>query len=222
VTRRDRQPALKVGLLSQHPLVLEGFQRSLSKSGSKLILHRLLPAATLDAQLITVPKASVYVIDAHAPRPTTGALVAAIRKRHGEAHLMFVADKFDKSSAFALLNLGAKALLNSPEAHEQLPRALDTVMAGGYWVPRTLLSGFVDSILHRVQKRKSSTWSGGLSPRELQVLAPLLDNLSNKEIADRLNISERTVKFHVSRILSKFEVRRRADLVLLWYHQNHS
>ncbi|HXU20708.1 MAG TPA: helix-turn-helix transcriptional regulator, partial [Verrucomicrobiae bacterium] len=47
----------------------------------------------------------------------------------------------------------------------------------------------------------------------------LLENLANKEVADRLHISERTVKFHVSNLLAKFGVRRRADLILLCYQR---
>jgi DNA-binding CsgD family transcriptional regulator len=46
------------------------------------------------------------------------------------------------------------------------------------------------------------------------VLEALLENLSNKEIADRLHISERTAKFHVSNLLAKFRLRRRQDLIL--------
>ena len=56
-----------------------------------------------------------------------------------------------------------------------------------------------------------------LSQREGETLDALLENLSNKEIASRLHISERTAKFHVSHLLSKFGVRRRADLILLHY-----
>ena len=44
----------------------------------------------------------------------------------------------------------------------------------------------------------------------------LLDNPSNKEIAAKLFVCERTVKFHVSNLLSKFGVQRRADLIVLW------
>jgi DNA-binding CsgD family transcriptional regulator len=44
-------------------------------------------------------------------------------------------------------------------------------------------------------------------------------NLANKEIGNKLNISERTVKFHVSNLLNKFGVRRRADLILLCYQK---
>jgi DNA-binding CsgD family transcriptional regulator len=51
------------------------------------------------------------------------------------------------------------------------------------------------------------------------VLNGLLENLANKEVADRLHISERTVKFHVSNLLAKFGVRRRADLILLCFQR---
>ena len=56
-----------------------------------------------------------------------------------------------------------------------------------------------------------------LTQREREVLDALLENLANKEIADRLHISERTVKFHVSSLLEKFSVRRRTDLILLCF-----
>jgi DNA-binding CsgD family transcriptional regulator len=53
----------------------------------------------------------------------------------------------------------------------------------------------------------------GLTRRERQVLEAVLDNLSNKEIARRLQMSVRTAKFHVSNLLVKHGVRRRADLL---------
>ena len=58
-----------------------------------------------------------------------------------------------------------------------------------------------------------------LSRREQEVLSSLLENMANKEIGNKLNISERTVKFHVSNLLNKFGVRRRADLILLCYQK---
>ncbi len=51
-----------------------------------------------------------------------------------------------------------------------------------------------------------------ISPREREVLDGVLQNLSNKEIASRLNVSERTVKFHVSSLLAKFGVTDRVAL----------
>jgi DNA-binding CsgD family transcriptional regulator len=62
---------------------------------------------------------------------------------------------------------------------------------------------------------RSALDTGGVavSRREQQVLGAVLENLSNKEIAARLGISERTVKFHVSALLTKFGVRTRVELM---------
>ena len=82
-----------------------------------------------------------------------------------------------------------------------------------------MLSGFVDSILTGQGRRLKTDTVTNLSRREQEVLDSLLENLSNKEIASKLNIAERTVKFHVSNLLSKFGVRRRADLILLTFQR---
>jgi len=58
-----------------------------------------------------------------------------------------------------------------------------------------------------------------LTRREDEVLGGVVRSLSNKEIGATLNLSERTVKFHVSNLLAKFGVRRRADLILLCYQR---
>jgi DNA-binding NarL/FixJ family response regulator len=142
-------------------------------------------------------------------------LKSPLTDRHPSARLVVVAGKLAESTAFLLLRLGVKGLLRYVEVPKKLPVALRTVAAGGYWVPRTQLSRFVDRILRRAQGRPVPAGPGALSRREREVLAALLDNLSNKEIASRLNISERTVKFHVSNVLSKFGVQRRADLIVL-------
>ena len=82
-------------------------------------------------------------------------------------------------------------------------------------MPRDLLSRFIDSHLGVMRGRQVKLSPGNLTHRERQVLDAVLENLANKEIGSRLNISERTVKFHVSSLLEKFGVRRRIDLILL-------
>jgi two-component system nitrate/nitrite response regulator NarL len=52
-----------------------------------------------------------------------------------------------------------------------------------------------------------------LSRRELEVLYGVVRTLANKEIASELNVTERTVKFHVSSLLAKFKVRSRMELM---------
>src|SRR5437879_7743044 len=97
------------------------------------------------------------------------------------------------------------------EARDQLIRALPLVANGGFWVPRQLLSGFVDSILTSQGRRLKTDSVTNLSRREQEVLDSLLETLSYKELDSKLNIAERTVNFHVSDLLNKFRVRRGAD-----------
>jgi DNA-binding NarL/FixJ family response regulator len=172
-----------------------------------------------DLRAFEPPKAQVYVVDAHAGRQATGALLSNILARYSDARLIVVGDQRQDSSSFSLLRLGVKGILTYSEARDQLIRALPLVANGGFWVPRTLLSGFVDSILSGQTLRLKSGSVANLSRREQEALDSLLENLSNKEIAGKLNIAERTVKFHVSNLFNKFGVRRRADLILLTFQR---
>jgi DNA-binding NarL/FixJ family response regulator len=166
-----------------------------------------------DFEHLSVPKAGVYLVEAHPQLPVTEAVVSGIHARQSSARVLVLAEAFSDPAAFALLRLGAKGLLTYGEAARTLPQALQTVLEGGLWVGRALLSRFVDSALCTVPLRVYATGFEGLTRRERQVLEAVLDNLSNKEIAHRLHMSERTAKFHVSNLLVKHGVRRRADLL---------
>ena len=136
--------------------------------------------------------------------------------RYPEARVVAVSEKFDETNAFPLLRLGTKGLMTYSEVSQSdLAPAFEALLEGSYWVPRVLLSRFVESILPSSRNRTLISSSLGLSRREREVLQAVLDNLSNKEIAGQLNISERTAKFHVSNLLAKFGVQRRADLIVM-------
>jgi DNA-binding NarL/FixJ family response regulator len=219
---KSNHSQLKVCLLSPHPMVLDEFKRLLETSGFNILTKQLDSMLAPDLRHLDVPAATVYVIDAHAARQATGALLSNILERHENARLIMVGDKLKEADSHALLRQGVKGILTYAEARDQLPRALPLVGSGGFWVPREVLSRFVDSILTSTQGRRLRADSPcELSRREQEVLNCLLENLANKEVATRLNISERTVKFHVSNLLAKFGVRRRADLILLCYQRRN-
>lgn len=220
MARNATKTGLKVCLLSPHPMVLNEFERLLENSGFQMCSKQLDSMLAPDLRTLEVPKAPVYVIDAHAAKQATGALLGNILDHSASARLLVVGDNLNESDCYSLLRQGVKGILNYDEAREQLPRALPLVAEGGFWVPRTVLSRFVDSILTGAQGRRlRNDAPTDLSRREQEVLGGLLENLANKEVADRLHISERTVKFHVSNLLAKFGVRRRADLILLCYQK---
>lgn len=218
-TTKTAPSRLTVCLLSPHPLVLNEFERLLAKPQFKVISKQLESTLAPDLRQLDPPKAQVYVVDAHAARQATGALLTNLLERFPGSRLIVVGEKHDEANSYAMLRTGVKGLLTYAEAREQLSRALPLVARGGFWVPRQLLSSFVDSILAGQGRRIKADSVTNLSRREQEVLESLLENLANKEIASKLNIAERTVKFHVSNLLSKFGVRRRADLILLCFQR---
>jgi DNA-binding NarL/FixJ family response regulator len=143
-------------------------------------------------------------------------VVALVMGALAGARALVLTDGLDETLTFRLLRLGVKGLVSYERMADQLAPALQAVAKGGFWVPREMLSRFVDSLLQTGATR-NTLHPAGLSSRENDVLDCLLENLSNKEIASRLNIAERTVKFHVSNLLAKFGVQRRADLILQAY-----
>lgn len=211
---------LRVCILSPHPMVLEDFQRLLNNSHVQLISRQLESTLAPDLRSVALPRATVFVVDAHSSPRGASALIGNILDHQTNARVLVVDQKFKEDDSYSLLRMGVKGLLTYSEARDQISRALPLVAAGGFWVPRSMLSRFVDSILDGQRGRRLKTETATeLSRREQEVLEGLLENLANKEVASKLNISERTVKFHVSNLLAKFGVRRRADLILLCYQK---
>ena len=203
-------------LLSPHPLALEALRAALLPLGVSAVGVRLPHSAHPDLSQLDAAAGSLVVIDACYPPVGAERVVAIVMGAVSGARALVLTDGLDETLTFRLLRLGVKGLVPYERVAEQLAPALQAVAKGGFWVPRDLLSRFVDSLLQTGAARHT-LHPVGLSSRENDVLDCLLENLSNKEIASRLNIAERTVKFHVSNLLAKFGVQRRADLILQAY-----
>lgn len=211
-SKKRNLPRRTVCALSSHPLVLQELEQALPRDRFRLHGRRI-PASPL-REPDEASRAQLYVVDAQLPQPTTEALIRAIVRRFPRSRILVVSDRIREAEAFVLLRLGVKGFVPYSELREKIPLALDAVASGGFWVPRALLSRFFDTVVAVSRGRPGSGLSSSISGREREVLETLLDNLSNKQIADRLHISERTVKFHVSNLLAKFQLSRRQDLIL--------
>jgi DNA-binding NarL/FixJ family response regulator len=211
---------LKVCLLSPHPLVRSEFERVLPEGAFQISFRPLASSSPSEVKQMAIPKTPVYVIDGQASTQIIRALMETILERYPKARVLILESKHSDAGTFEFLKLGVKGLLAYGQAEKQWQDALPLVAAGGYWVPRSVLSRFVESIIAtRKPGISSNKTPGTLSRREREVLESLLQNLSNKEIASQLNISERTVKFHVSNLLQKHGVRRRADLIVMRFQE---
>jgi DNA-binding NarL/FixJ family response regulator len=213
--REKRNGHPQVCLLSNHPLLLGEFTRKLSQSHFPVKVFRLRQVFLHDVNRLEIPSAKVYVVDGH--DPFAPSLVGGLVNRFPNSRVIVLSEKFTDSTAFPLLELGVRGLLDYSEASSHLPEAISVVAKGEYWVEQQLFSRFVNSFVQR-GRRPVKPQSTRLSSREREVLECLLKNLSNKDIAMKLSISERTVKFHVSNLLAKFNVSRRVDLIMLHLH----
>lgn len=211
----------KLFLFCAHRLAQEQFARLLKRTE-----FDILPSSQL-----RLPDESVKAFDATEPCLavidggdvlTAIEFVRTLRNEQRSVNLLLLLPGFEDSVTFPLLRLGVKGLLTYQQTQRELARAACQVASGGYWVPRELLTRFVEAILPELQGAKTLHSEVGISRREREVLDLLLNNLSNKEIASKLFVSERAIKFHVSNLLSKFKVQRRADLIVLWMQRANS
>jgi DNA-binding NarL/FixJ family response regulator len=153
-----------------HPLVLQELQ-SLADGHPFRVLTCKFDSAGLPGHAPPkIPRASVYVVDSPARRQDGEVLVSEIVARYPSARVLVVAERFDESSAFAFLRLGAKGLLRYSEVGAQFVAALETLAAGGFWARRTLLSRFIDETLQGSRRRSLGRADVTLSRREREVL----------------------------------------------------
>lgn len=119
--------------------------------------------------------------------------------------------------AFALLARGARGYCHVAAAASQLRLVANTVSNGGFWLPTTLMRRVMQSAGGLVSQSASSRGLSleDLTKRETQVAQAVADGCSNREIAERLNISERTVKARLTSVFQKLDVRDRVQLALL-------
>src|ERR1700675_3369712 len=120
VTTKRTSTKLTVCILSPHPLVLSEFERLLAKSQFKVILKQLESTLAPDLRTLDPPKANVYVVDGHAARPATGALLTNLMERMPESRLIVVGDQHTDSNSYSLLRLGFKGLLTCVAARAHL------------------------------------------------------------------------------------------------------
>jgi DNA-binding NarL/FixJ family response regulator len=145
------------------------------------------------------------------------ALIDRIRAEQPRSRLLVVKETLKDEKVFPYLRLGVRGVVRYTDAESELAEAVKKVVEGDFWVSQKQLVRFVDWLLSTPSYRRTLGEPGTLSRREREVLISILNGLTNKEIASDLNISERTVKFHVSRLFQKFGAQRRSDLIAKQY-----
>jgi DNA-binding NarL/FixJ family response regulator len=162
--------------------------------------------------LIEAPKLKPDVIVLDIGMPLLNGLDAAerIQPLLPGVKFVFLTMMDDPNLAAAALNLGAVGYVLKQSAVSELLTAVSEVLHGkSYVTPRLQAENWA------VREARAQQLSKDLTPRQKEVLQLLAEGRRTKEIADILNISERTVMFHKYHIMQSFNLKSNADLVLL-------
>jgi DNA-binding NarL/FixJ family response regulator len=169
------------------------------------------------AEKLALPPASVYAIEAQPTLEDTESVLAEVLVQFPGARVIVIAADFSQQMAFPLLGRGVRGLVRRGEIKEQLSSALTAIAVGGFWVPRTLLARFVDSVIGTVRRTHFALGQAELTDQEQRLLDAILENVPDADIAAQLGITAPEVQKRVAQLASKFGVRRRDDLILLAY-----
>jgi DNA-binding NarL/FixJ family response regulator len=120
----------------------------------------------------------------------------------------------------ASLTAGAAGFLLKDAPGEEIIRATRSVAAGGGWLDPAVAERVLRVYRGRAaSRREGAALLAQLTARELEVLKLIAQGLSNDEIAGSLFLSEATVKTHINHLLSKLELRDRAQTIVFAYQQ---
>ena len=118
------------------------------------------------------------------------------------------------------VRLGAKGLVQKELASSTLLKAIEKVYANEIWFDRNMMSNLLNEVLNQKNGKKDDPQAvkiATLTQREREVIDLVCQGLKNKQIAERLYISDTTVRHHLTSIFSKLEVSDRLELVIYSY-----
>jgi len=121
----------------------------------------------------------------------------------------------DVGGMLECVRLGARGYCNSHMAALHYRQMLDMLANGQSWFPPTLLDEAFRLAQQAVQAPREPPRIETLTPRENQIAGYVAEGMSNRKIAELLEISEPTVKSHLTRIFKKLQLKDRVALVLL-------
>jgi DNA-binding NarL/FixJ family response regulator len=204
---------IRILIADDHPVVRDGLVAILSTQPDFEVA-----AVAEDGQeaveLAATLRPDVILLDLEMPRLDGAAAIRQMRAADpGVRVIVFTAFDTDERILTAV-QAGAQGYLLKGAPRQELFQAVRVVHAGG-----SLLQPVVTSKLLRQVSREAEADVEPLTPREQEVLQLMAQGLQNKEIAVQLVISERTVKFHVSAILSKLGAGNRTEAVTMAVQQ---
>lgn len=203
-------------LCSRNDTVLEKWRPALNKKWQTSQAKSLTELfSKIDGEKIDIILLHRSMIDAEQLRQVCSLRNAGLK-------IFVFSDRPDDNEGTFCLQLGCVGYANTYIRADTLVAAIETILSGRVWVGSSLMQYIIRSMATTPQAEQrepgqqlSNPLLAQLSKRELQIATLVADGLHNNEIAEELEITERTVKAHLSSIYAKTNTKGRLNLALL-------
>ncbi|MGE5361896.1 MAG: response regulator [Bacteroidales bacterium] len=214
----SEQPTkIRIVIADDHPIFREGLRRLLeSEPGLDVVAQ----AGDGEEAVRSVAelRPDILLLDLAMPRAGGLQALETIQQQHLDVKTIVVTAEIDGDDVLAALRRGARGVVMKESATHLLFRSIRAVMNNEYWVGHGSMSNLVEALRESAQQREELPPAMQLTPRELQVVAAIVEGASNKDLSQQLGLSEQTVKNHLSRIFDKVGVSSRLELALYAVH----
>ena len=204
---------VRVLIADDHPL----FRAAMCQALSDIVASDLLQASSLDetlAQLDAHPDIDLVFLDVKMPGNDGLTGLSEIRARYPDVLVVVVTAFEDPVLIRKAIALGACGFIPKSASIDCISQAVERVLDGEQWLPDSI----ADLAKGEDDENDFTAKLSQLTPHQLKVLRMVADGLLNKQIAYELDISESTVKQHVSAVLRKLGVINRTKAGIAFKH----
>ena len=198
-------------LADDHPLVLDGLESLFRTERDFRILER---CSNGDEAIRAVHRhrPDVLLLDVRLPGKDGLAVLQSLKDLKAPTRVVLLTAALDEAEVVDALRLGARGVVLKEMRPHYLIECIRKVHAGEQWIEQRSLARVIDRLIRREAGEREV--AAVLTPREVEVMVLVARGLRNDAIADRLAISEGTVKVHLHKIYEKLRLDGRVALVL--------
>ncbi|MDM5316871.1 response regulator transcription factor [Fictibacillus sp. b24] len=201
---------ISILLVDDHAILRDGLKNILSfEDDIKVVGESISGEEALTAAQELMP--DVIIMDINLPGMNGVETTSVIKAKHPNIRILVLTMYTHDEYLLSALKAGADGYLLKDAPSEHVVDAIHAVYRGESMITPRMTKKLVNIHLQQTQIKQDET---NLTEREQEVLIGLVEGLSNKEIADKLFISDKTVKIHVSKIFKKLEVKSRSQAVI--------
>jgi DNA-binding NarL/FixJ family response regulator len=218
---------MKFLVIDDHELIREAMRGALTQLESDAEILEASDGAQAIPLVEQHPDLDLILLDLNLPDRDGFSMLVELRRNHPGISVVVMSAQQDQDSVVRALNMGALGFIPKSVPRKVILSALQLVMSGGIYIPPQALSTgqpqamaqatpapSVASAAPPARDAKVAPADLGLTGRQADVLALIMQGMSNKAICRALDLSEPTVKTHVSAILRALKVSSRVEIVV--------